>query len=393
MYTLSGLAAGRPGRTTCLRMRILLVITGLGVGGAERLVTGLADHFASSGHDVVLAYFSGKPELKPTDPRVQLVDLRMVRSPFSVVRSLWRLSRLVREFRPTVINTHLVHANILVRLLRLVTPMPLLVSSAHNTNEGGRLRMMAYRFTDRLADLSTNVSEAAVQAFVDQRALRPSRAIAVHNGIDTQRFSFDPAARARVRGELAIADTAPLLLAVGRLYEPKDYPNLLRALARLRQLGHCPQLLIAGDGPLRRDLEELAESLSVRPQVNFLGVRHDVPWLMSACDVFVLCSAREGFGIVVAEAMACERVVVATDCGGVREVAGDTGYLVPPQDPDALANALAHALSLTSKEKTTIGQHARERVEERYSLGTTAVRYLSLFREGLGHHSPDSTRS
>src|SRR5690348_803409 len=137
-------------------MRILLVITDLGVGGAERLVTGLADRFASSGHEVVLAYFYGEPVLKPADPRVQLVNLRMVRRPLSVIRSLWRLRRLLREFRPTIVNTHLVHANILVRLLRLVTPMPLLVSSAHNTNEGGRLRMIAYRFTDRLADFSTN---------------------------------------------------------------------------------------------------------------------------------------------------------------------------------------------------------------------------------------------
>lgn len=98
-----------------------------------------------------------------------------------------------------MINSHLVHANILTRLLRLAAPLPRLVSSAHNTNEEGCGRMVAYRLTDRLADISTNVSEEAVAAFEQQGALRRGRMIAIHNGIDTEAFTFDPAGRERVR--------------------------------------------------------------------------------------------------------------------------------------------------------------------------------------------------
>lgn len=360
-------------------MRVALAITSLGVGGAERLVTALADRYVANGHDVMLVRFHGEAGLLPGDSRVRLENLNMRRSPVGVLVAMGRFRRLVREFRPDVVNSHLVHANLVTRLLRLVTPMPRLVSSAHNTNEEGRLRMLAYRWTDRLADLSTNVSEEAVRAFEAQGAVQPGRMRAVYNGIDTAFFAYEDASRIRLRAELGVKDDQPVLLAVGRLWEPKDYPNLLRAFARLSNAADGPRLVIVGDGPLRAELAALAESLGVAPQVSFLGVRDDVPALMSACDVFVLSSAWEGFGLVVAEAMACERVVVATDSGGVREVVGDTGWLVPPRDAEALAGALADALALSPAERARYGELARARVVSRYSIDATASRYLALF--------------
>ncbi|XKH58855.1 glycosyltransferase [Halomonas sediminis] len=361
-------------------MKILLVITSLGVGGAERLLTNLADYFVSAGHEVLLASFHGEAELRPYDARVQLVNLQMRRSPLAVLAGIWRLHRLVRSFRPDVVNSHLVHANILTRLLRLVTPMPRLVSSAHNTNEEGLGRMLAYRLTDRLADISTNVSVRAVEAFEQQRALRPGRMFAIYNGINIDSFAFDEAARQQVREELGVDEATPLLLAVGRLWEPKDYPNLLRAFAWLAPAPVLPRLVIVGVGPLHAELGALVDSLGVAGRVSFLGVRHDVPALMSACDLYVLSSAWEGFGLVVAEAMACRRVTVATDCGGVREVVGEVGYLVPPRDSEALAEALQQALELSSDEGERLGRQARQRVIERFSLEATAERYLAAYQ-------------
>jgi len=360
-------------------VKILLVITGLGVGGAERLVTNLADHFATAGHEVVLAYFHGKPELRPDDPRVRLVNLHMRRSPLGVMAALRRFRRIVREFRPDVVNSHLVHANILTRLLRLVAPIPRLVSSAHNTNEQGRGRMLAYRLTDRLADISTNVSNEAVEAFEHQDALRPGRMVAIHNGIDTTAFTFNPAARERLRSRLGLDEAVSLLLAVGRLREQKDYPNLLRAFAGLEGGPVKPRLAIVGDGPLRGELEVMAKSLGVADRVHFLGVRHDVPALMAASDVFVLSSAWEGFGLVAAEAMACERPVVATDCGGVREVVADAGFLVPPRNSPALTETMRRALCLSDGERERLGVAARARILANFSFDAMADRYLAIY--------------
>lgn len=361
-------------------MKILLVITSLGVGGAERLLTNLADCFVAAGHEVMLISFHGEAELRPRDTRVHLVNLQMRRSPSGMLAAMWRLHRLVRSFCPDVVNSHLVHANIFTRLSRLVTPMPRLVSSAHNTNEEGHGRMLAYRLTDWLADISTNVSEEAVEAFEQQGALRPGRMFAIYNGIDTQRFTFDESARRRVRMELDVDDPTPVLLAVGRLWEQKDYPNLLVAFARLAPAPVRTRLVIVGDGPLRNELGSLADSLGVADRVSFLGIRHDVPALISACDLFVLSSAWEGFGLVVAEAMACCRVTVATDCGGVREVVGEAGFLVPPRDSGVLAEALEKALSLSCEDSQRIGHQARQRVLERFSLEATADRYLAAYQ-------------
>ena len=240
--------------------------------------------------------------------------------------------------------------------------------------------MLAYRLTDRLADISTNVSEEAVRAFEQQGAVRPRRMLAIHNGIDIESFSYNQAARAKVRAELGLEKSTPLLLAVGRLWEPKDYPNLLRAFAGLEAGIVPPQLAIAGDGPLHNDLVDLADSLGVKSRVRFLGVRHDVPALMSGCDLFVLSSAWEGFGLVVAEAMACRRLVVATDCGGVREVVGDAGFLVPPWEAKALTDAMQRALNLPDEKRESLGTAARDRVVARYSLDVTAQKYLALYR-------------
>lgn len=376
-------------------MRILIVITGLGVGGAERMVTNLADRFVAEGHQVVVVTLHGSAELCPSDDEVRMLGLGMTKSPCSIVASLARLRRLIKEFAPDVVNSHLVHANLLTRLLRLITPMPYLVSSAHNTNEGSRARMIAYRLTDGLADISTNVSEEAVRAFVDQGALRARCMVAIHNGIDVKAFIFDGTARQRLRDDWGVRDTDTILLAVGRLRPQKDYPNLLSALARLREGEGYPRLLIVGEGPQRKELEALAVSLGVDSQVHFLGVRNDVPALMSACDVFVLSSAWEGFGLVVAEAMACERVVVATDSGGVREVVGDVGVLVPPRDSNALAEALAQTLAMSRSQRGALGGLGRARVVECYSLQATASRYLSVFQGNVGeaHSSGGDRRS
>lgn len=362
-------------------MRILLVITGLGMGGAEKVVTSLADAMTAKGHDVRIAYMTGDALVLPTHANVQVVSLGMVNKT-DVVVALFKLRKLINDFQPDVVHSHMLHANIMARLVRLLTPVQRLITTAHNINEGGRWHMLAYRLTDALSDISTNVSAEAVAAFVQAKAVRQERMLALHNGIDTDNFIFCAEARMRVRQALQIKENGKLILAVGRLHEQKDYPNLLHAFAQLpvSAVNGVPhQLCIAGQGPLRASLEALTVKLDITDRVRFLGIRQDVAALMSAADVFVLSSAFEGFGLVVAEAMACERVVVATDCGGVREVVGEAGYLVKPKDAKVLALALLTALQLTADESSALGRSARQRVIDHYSLDSVIDKWLQLY--------------
>lgn len=346
-------------------MKILYVITGLGVGGAERVVVDLADAFAGDGHEVKIAFLSGEAKLMPTRSDVEVTALGMSASMGSWLRGLVRLVRLIRLWRPDVVHSHMVHSNIAGRMARLFAPIPRLVSTSHNVDEEGRLRVLAYRLTHGLADVTTNVSQEAVAAFERAGAVPKGGMRAVYNGIRTERYQGHDMLRDSLRLELGIGGDCPLLLAVGRLDAQKDYPNLLKALSCVSGVGNW-RLAVAGAGD-SAPLVALAESLGIGDRVRFLGLRRDVPALMAACDVFVLSSAWEGFPMVVGEAMASGRMVVATDCGGVREFVGDTGLLCKPRDASDLARVLDQALTMTEQARQSRGAAARCRVEELYS--------------------------
>lgn len=355
-----------------------MIITCLGVGGAERVVTSLADAFVQRGHEVLIVFLTGEAIVLPTNKKIQVIGLD-VNSVWSLIGASLKLRRILLQFKADVVHSHLFHANILARLLRLFTPIPRLITTVHNTTEGGRLRMLAYRLTDPLADFSTNVSEEAVTSFITKKAVKKGRMITVHNGISTEEFQFSAVARAEIRRELGVADNCKLIIAVGKLCEQKDYPNLFGALKALDRSAAQYQACIVGDGPLRTELEAMVDALDLGDRLRFLGVRRDVSRLMSAADIFVLPSAWEGFGLVVAEAMSCQRVVVATDCGGVREVLGDTGYLVAPRQVKALGDALNIALNLSADECAEIGRTARARVQDNYSLEAAVDKWLKLY--------------
>ncbi|HYD97131.1 MAG TPA: glycosyltransferase [Noviherbaspirillum sp.] len=361
-------------------MRIAFVITGLSMGGAENQVITLADRLASLGNVVIVISMTGEQLVHSQHKDVRVESLYMARDPISFLRAYLRARALLRAFSPDVVHSHMVHANLFARLLRMTTPMGRLICTAHNSNEGGAVRMLAYRLTDPLADISTNVSDEAVQAFIRRGAVRSGRMITMYNGIDCARFRFSPEDRERLRGELGAGGDTQVLLAVGRFTEQKDYGNLLRAFARVCAACTDCVLWIVGTGDARTSLESTARTLGVAGRVRFLGLRHDVPSLMSAADIYVLSSAWEGMPLVIGEAMACERVVVATDAGGIREWLGDAGFVVPVRDSEALARGLHAALTLSSEEKRARGTAARRRVACWFSLDAAVARWLQVYR-------------
>lgn len=364
-------------------VKIALVITGLGMGGAERQVCDLADQFAENGHQVLLISLTGETVNSPHSNKIDVVALNMAKTPIGLFKAYWNARKIIKSFNPNVVHSHMVHANIFARLLRLTMAMPKLICTAHSSNEGGRLRMLAYRLTDHLCDLNTNVSQKAVDISVERGAARSNRIIAVHNGIDMAQFTFSQESRLRLRSELRLTNETPLILAVGRLVAAKDYPNLLTAFSLLPNEFSNSHLAIIGVGEEEERLHQQVKELALGSRVCFLGLRRDVNEWMSAADLFVLSSAWEGFGLVVAEAMACQRVVVGTDCGGVKEVIGDCGFLVAPHRSDELADAIVSALSLSPDESANLGSAARRRIEERYSLTATVSRWLRLYENPL----------
>ncbi|HCT6471298.1 TPA: glycosyltransferase, partial [Morganella morganii] len=286
----------------------------------------------------------------------------------------------ILNFNPNILHSHMFHANIFARILHLIIRPSVLICTAHSKNEGGKLRMFLYRITDPLTTISTNVSQEAVNTFIEKKAVKPGRMIPLYNGIDTDIFSYNRISRKMKRDEIGVDDNTPLILSVGRLTEAKDYPNLFYAFSSL-ETPVQPKLVIIGDGEEKERLKNLSEELGISDNIIWLGIRHDVQDWMSACDLFVLPSAWEGFGLVVAEAMACKRVVIGTDSGGVSEVIGDAGFIIPIKNSQSLTEYINMALSLSSEERQELGNKARQHIINNFSLTTISQQWLDLYNK------------
>jgi glycosyltransferase involved in cell wall biosynthesis len=205
----------------------------------------------------------------------------------------------------------------------------------------------------------------------------------VYNGIRTSKFLFSQIERNCKRESLSVPDSCYMILSVGRLVEQKNHKLLLSAIKEVVDMGFVIRLYLVGDGPLRQFLEDRAQELEIENQVFFMPSQKDISSFLCACDVFVLPSSWEGFGLVVTEAMACERKIVATNCGGVEEVLGDVGWLVDRDNLDALVKGILSALNLSKSASQILGKRARKRVLEKFSIEQSGKSYLSMYRDCL----------
>jgi glycosyltransferase involved in cell wall biosynthesis len=206
----------------------------------------------------------------------------------------------------------------------------------------------------------------------------------IHNGVDLARFTPQKAPPA-LRASLGLLDGAPVVASVGRFVAFKGYGHLLEAARSVHQAMPAAHWVLAGDGELRGTLEAQCRGLGLEAVVHFTGWRDDVPDLLALCDVFVLPSLSEHFGRVLIEAMAMARAVVATDAGGVPEIVvhGETGLLVPPAQPKALAEAVLALLENPAR-AARLGAAGRRRSEERFSLPRHVEAVEALYHEIIG---------
>jgi glycosyltransferase involved in cell wall biosynthesis len=300
-------------------------------------------------------------------------------------RGLARLVRLVRAWHPTVLHSHMLHANLMARAVRLFAPIPAVVSTIHNIYEGGRLRMLGYRLTNGLVDHMTIISQAAADRFIRDRIVPPALLEVVPNGVDTERYRAVPVgARERLRGSLGLG-TEFAWLAVGRFETAKDYPNMLRAFARVHAARPDAVLLLVGRGSLQAETQALAGSLGIEGKVRFVGTREDVPEFMTVADGYVMSSAWEGMPMVLLEAAAAGLPIVATRVGGNQEVVrdGTTGFLVSPGDDDALGAAMLRLMALPEAERRAMGSRGHDHVRQHYGLARVVDRYEAAYRDVL----------
>lgn len=372
------------------RHKVGFLTTGLARGGAEIQVVLLAKGFKQRGWDV-----SVESMLPPQDfveeltaHGVAVTSLGMQRGVPNPI-AIWRLARRWMSFQPDVVHCHMVHANLLGRITRILAPPRVLIATAHNIWEGPKWRDWAYRLTDGLGDLTTNVSQAALDRYVKDRLVPREKSVYMPNGIETGRFAPDEELRKRKRRELGWEGNF-VWLAVGNLRPAKDYPNLIAAFAQHQRNKNGVRLAIAGYGDLLPKLKEQIVQMQLDGCVELLGARSDVRELMLAADGLVMSSAWEGLPLVLIEASASGLPIVATKVGGNGEIVADgqTGFLPPPKNSDALAAAMDRMIALDVPRRRQMGLAARQRAEQYYGIEAVLSKWENIYEQLLQVNAP-----
>jgi len=374
-------------------MRILYILTSLGIGGAEKQVVTLAEHLSAKGHTVAFLVLKHSPEEWPV--KLPVLRLNLARSPFSVLRGLRFARSFVVLFQPEILHSHTFPANMFTRMMRIGLRIngvaPAVLNTIHNVHEGGLHRMAVYALTSSCVDRVTAVSEAAAERFIRSRAVPRNKMSVITNGIDTNEFTPDTHRRRVTRNRMQLGSFF-LWLAVGRLVPAKDYPNLLRAIQVLLQAEPQARLWIAGEGDPETLLVSHLDILQSASSIQWLGLRRDIAELLDAADGFVLSSAWEGMPLVIGEAMAMGKPVVATDVGGVAELIGDTGRVVPPANSQALTAAMLAVMQSDESKRKRLSIAARERIAKNFSIQARTEQWESFYMESLVRLSHERSR-
>jgi len=311
-------------------MKVLHVITGLAVGGAELQLRSVLQH---TRHDaeVLALYNAGDVAEMISSDGVRVRDLGMVRN--TQLSALPQLRSLIRAGGYDVVHTHLYRACVYGKLAARLAGTPVVVGTEHSIGETHleRRRLTTgvralYLGTDRCAQATIAASAAVAQRLVNW-GMRRDKIELIPNGVDFGRVAFDPRARERVRAEHGIDHRAFVIGLLGRLDANKRFEMVIEAAAPL--LGEGCKLLVVGDGAERARLAALAHELRVAEHVVFAGERHDVAAMLSSFDLFVASSAQETFGLSVLEALANGMPALYTTCPALDGVRTDRARQVP----------------------------------------------------------------
>lgn len=310
---------------------------------------------------------------------------------------LLRLIRLLREWRPHVLQTWLYHADLLGTVAARAGSRPVLAWNVRCSKMDARYESgLGGLMLRLLARLSTKpevvvVNSAAGEELHRSLGYAPRRWAMLPNGFDTGAFAPDTERRLAARAALGVQPGQSAIGLIAR-YDPiKDHATFLRAGARALASRQDLVFVLAGPGVDRdnRELRELVEALNLQNQTLLLGARTDVAALNAALDIASCTSLGEGFPNTIGEAMATGVPVVMTDVGDAREIVGPAGLIVPPRDPDDLARAWLSLLDLPAEERLRLGRLARERIVARFDIRQIARLYEDLYRDLAAKRFPD----
>lgn len=358
----------------------------LNVGGAELLARQFAERASHQFEFVFVCLDSAGLMARELSDAGYVVET-LGRRPGLDVRCARRLLQICRQHRVRLIHAHQYAPFFYAAVARLLgwSRLPILFTEHGRDYPDYRRskRVLANRFLLRKYDKAVAVGKYVRQALIEYEGLPPERISVIYNGVDVEAYATPSGEqRLETRKGLGLAEDDVALIQVARLNPLKDHLTAVRAFAMLCEQQKRARLLIVGDGEERAKIEAAIGEAGVGERVHLLGTRRDIPRLLAASDVFLLTSISEGIPLTLLEAMAAGLPCVSTDVGGTGEVIvdGQTGFLAPAKDAEALAARLA-ILADHAQQRAAMGVAGRLRSQELFSDRQMHAAYLSLYRE------------
>jgi glycosyltransferase involved in cell wall biosynthesis len=372
------------------RVPVMFPVNQLGVGGAERQLAELVKGMDKNRFEpIVVSLYPGgalEPEVKAM-PGVELISLhRRGRFDFLI---LFKIYRLLRQRGVKIIQPFLTPASFFGmapsfmnrRLVKIITER---CGVRVNPRLGSSLYRKAEDFLTRYADWVVPNSQSG-EDYVIKRGISPAKVKVIYNGINLERLKPNPDVVARIRQQVKLPPGGKIIGITASLTPAKDHATFLKAAKAVASIVPETRFVMLGDGPLRPDLERMSRELGIESVVTFFGNQRDVGSYISSYDIACLTSFdHEGCSNATLEAMALGKPVIVTDIGGNREVVehGITGLLVPPKNPEALANNIIRYLKQPELAQR-IGQQAKQKVLTQFSIPRMVQEYQDLFETAL----------
>lgn len=364
-----------------------LISSPYGIGGAEKLLLDMSGFYDRENFSIYYCNLFGSPHRKDifsellTEnglPKFEVPGYRLQNIPSIIAR----LRSLIKSEKIDIVQTHLIHASLIGGIVGKLSGDHKTIITQHYTEKcldkvfQKTIDRTALKMADRIIAVSS-----AVKADLLEKGVKENKIRVIHNGIDIEDFDRKAEIKNCLFSDLK-KQGKYIIGAVGNLHKRKDYSNLIRAMAEVVKRFPDTHLVIIGEGTERPILEKLIEKNDLENNITLVGFQANVSALIKHFDLYVHPAKSEPFGIAILEAMATSKCVIASKVEGVVDIIenGINGFLVPPQDPQAMAKLICKAIE-NPKQTAEIGQKARKRVEDSFGIENTVKGYQDLYQE------------
>jgi glycosyltransferase involved in cell wall biosynthesis len=376
-------------------MKILHIITGLNNGGAEAVLFRIATHKNQNvTHSVISLMDEGVYGEKLRDCGISVECLYLSKTNFFM--KFFGLIRKIKKIQPDVVQTWMYHADLFGGIAaKIATNSPIVWGIHHSNLDAKESKFLTILIARISAFISRFIPDAIIScshrgaAIHQELGYQKDKFTVIPNGYDLSAFYPNPSAGQRLREQWDVADSDVLIGLVGRWNAQKDHHNLIQAISLLKKKDIHVQCVLVGPNISRENdaLFQMIQGYGLENDVMLLGPRSDILDVMNALDMHVLPSAfGEAFPNVVCEAMACGTPCVVTDVGDAAFIVGDTGWVVPPKNPEMLASAIESAMEqICGETGSSIKARCRERVQNHFEIEKITGKYHDVWKSVISH--------